>query len=68
MEKKLNIFESSYLQNLETELKTKAKELLEEKTIEYEEIINSLVDDICANEHKNIDSMLDYVKLKKKIL
>ena len=65
LEKKLNIFESSYLQNLETELKTKAKELLEEKTIEYEEIINSLVDDICANEHKNIDSMLDLCKIEE---
>jgi len=68
LKEKLDFFEKKYLNNLEIELKNKLKEMLEEKTIEYEEIINSLVDDICSNEHKNIDSMLDLCKIEEENL
>ncbi len=68
LKEKLNTFEKIYLNNLEIELKNKLKELLEEKTIEYEEIINSLVDDICSSEYKNIDSMLNLCKIEEENL
>ena len=68
LEERLNNYEKRYLNILEIELKNKLKELLEEKTLEYEEIINSLVDDICSNEYKNIDSMLNLCKIEEENL